>query len=98
MKKYDATKITSDFTNLDYAKQFFPKAKYSEKNDTYDLGNMYEIEWSGDGELFYVTHTTFDWGVGYVTSDDLFSGNFGECIEFVKEDSGFNIQDDESEF
>lgn len=90
MKTYEVDKINPDFTNLDFAKQFFPKARY-ESDDSYNLGNGYTISWETD-EKFYVQHTHLDWEVGYVTSDDLFCGDFGQCIEFIKKETGHDIE------
>lgn len=69
-------------TNLDKALKLYPKAEFT-NDDTYKIVDGYEIEWSGDGELFYVMQTIYDRDVGYVTLDDLYRGNFDECLKYI---------------
>lgn len=69
-------------TNLDKALKLYPKAEFT-NDDTYKIVDGYEIEWSGDGELFYVMQTIYDRDVGYVALDDLYNGNFDECLKYI---------------
>lgn len=66
-------------TNLDIAKKYFKEAKFND--DTYDLDDEWQITWI-EGELFVVDRFFFDSEVGYVTRDDIFSGDFRQCLEF----------------
>lgn len=91
MKTYEVDKINFDFTNLDFAKQFFPKAIFDGDNK-YNLKNKYEIEWSGEVETFFVNFAYYDNEVGDVTNEDIFSGNFGQCIDFIKKETGHDIE------
>jgi hypothetical protein len=91
MKVYNSVKISPDFTNLDYAKaNGFPKAEFILDQDYYDLKNGYSIHWI-DSENFCVDLTYFDREVGYVTDTDLFCGNFGECLDYVKSEVGYDV-------
>jgi hypothetical protein len=90
MKQYDAKKISYQFTNLDYAKQFFPKVIYEtdETGEKYVLNSHWQIFYLGENELFAVDYTYYDHSIGYVTDDDIFQGDFGQCIEFIKKEMG----------
>lgn len=95
MKQYNVEEISHEFTNLDYARQFFPKCSIDE-SDRYIIGvDGFEIEWLGEGETFLVNRTYMDYDVGWVTDDELFVGNFGECVEYVKKQTTYNEVEDE---
>lgn len=68
-------------TNLDIAKKYFKYARFDE-NDSYKLGNEYSITWLGEYEEFVVDRYFFDPDVGYVSSPDMFAGDFRQCLEF----------------
>jgi hypothetical protein len=80
MKQY--SEVNEVFTNIDFLKQFFPKAEFIE-NDIYDLKNGYDIEWTGENEVFVVNRTYLDNQIGYVTDDQIFCGNIEECLKFI---------------
>lgn len=90
MKQYDATKISHEFTNLDYARQFYPKTTFDDSGEypTYVLNKHWSIVYLNNEENFTVDYTYYDHSVGYVTDDDVFSGNFGQCIDFVLKQTG----------
>lgn len=69
-------------TNLEKALLLFTKAEFT-SDDSYKITNEFEIEWSGDGELFFVTRHYLDWDVGYVTDDDVFRGDFDQCLSYI---------------
>ena len=68
-------------TNLDKALIHFKKAEFTNE-DTYTLNDRFEIVWL-EHERFIVNEHFFDRGVGHVTNDDVFSGDFDECLNFV---------------
>lgn len=91
MKIYDSSKISHEFTNLDYIKQWFNKTIHDYRDDGldfYDLKNGYEIEYLGEYEEFIVNYYYYDHDVGYCTNDDIFSGDFGQCVEYIKKQTG----------
>lgn len=67
-------------TNLDIAKKYFKEA-YFEHNDRYVLSKEFTINHI-DSELFSVDSFYFDLDIGPVTDDDLFVGDFRQCLEF----------------
>lgn len=73
-------------TNLELAQLTFPKADFELNTDTYRIDNGYMIEWI-ESELFIVSRTYLDLDVGYVTDDNLFSGNFIECLNYIKKNT-----------
>ena len=80
-------------TNLEKALQLFPKAEFT-NDDSYKITNEFEIEWSGDGELFFVTRHYLDWDVGYVTDDDIFSGDFDQCLSYIINEVNLPLEGD----
>jgi len=87
MKSYHLHSINPDFTNLDYLRQFFPKATFNE-NEIYDTKfNGFEIEWI-ESEFFIVNRHYLDLNVGHVTDSELFSGNFSDCVDFLLKEKG----------
>lgn len=95
MPIYDFNKITPDFTNADYARQWFKDTivTQDEYSDfVYRIDNEYSIVWL-DGEEFTIDRHYYDHDVGYVSDDGLFYGDFGQCIDFIKKQYGMHLED-----
>lgn len=73
-------------TNLDIIKRHFKDAVYS-SDDCYELDCEYIISHE-EGEIFFVERTFFDYDVGYVSDDGLFSGDLIECLDYVLKETG----------
>lgn len=77
-------------TNLDKMKLIFPKADFNTNEDSYSTNtrlDRYVIQWI-ENEIFVVDRIWFDRDVGYVDDTDLYSGNFDECLEYIKQREG----------
>ena len=83
--------LSFDETNLTIAKKYFPNAEFGNDDDDYKLNKEFTITWTGEGEIFAVDRSYLDREVGIVTDDDIFSGDFKECLEFCLEKNISNV-------
>lgn len=83
-------------TNLDILKKYYPQARFELLDrDVYMLNQSWTIVWTGEGEVFTVDYNYYDHDVGYVTDDQLVSGDLIECLNFCLKEDGRDLSSDE---
>jgi hypothetical protein len=67
-------------TNLDLAREHFPRADFAVVADSYVLNAVFRIDWLGDGEEFVLVQRFRDYDTGADYFEEVYEGDFPACL------------------